>query len=122
MAIQLAFDFSSKPSLDNQAIAMKDQWLDVSDIASGVGFMEAVRVSISLHDALEYQRDDYDQLLYDALWLAHFKLSLDARTSATFNFITEGKGSGSGIATSIHLRLRVQSSEQTVCLGLLENF
>jgi hypothetical protein len=122
MATQLAFDFSNKPLVDNNPIITKDAWLDESQIARGVGFMETVLVSLALHDAIEYQRADYDQLLYDALWMAHFKFSLDSRPSATFNFITEGKGSGSGIATSIHLRLRVQSWEQTVCLGLLEDF
>jgi hypothetical protein len=113
----LAFDFSSKPSVDNNPIITKDAWLDESEIARGVGFMETVLVSIALRDALEYQRADYDQLLYDALWLAQFKLSLDGLTSATFNFTTALKGYGSETAISIHLRLRVQSWEQTVCLG-----
>ena len=122
MATQLAFDFSSKPSLDNNPIITKDAWLDVSEIARGVGFMDTVLVSFALRDALEYQRADYDQLLYDALWLAHFKLSIDGLTSATFNLNTERKGAGSETATSIHLRLRVQKWEQTVCLGLLEDF
>jgi hypothetical protein len=122
MATQLAFDFSSKPSVDNNPIITKDAWLDESEVARGVGFMETVLVSLALRDALEYQRADYDQLLYDALWLAHFKLSLDGLTSATFNFTTALKGPGSETAMSSHLRLRVQSWEQTVCLGLLEDF
>ena len=87
MATQLTFDFSSKPSLDNNPIITKDAWLDVSEIARGVGFMETVLVSLALRDALEYQRADYDQLLYDALWLTYLKLSLDQSQFATFNFV-----------------------------------
>jgi hypothetical protein len=122
MATQLVFDFSSRASFDNHSLITKNTRIDVSEIARGVGFVEVVQVSLALHDALQHERDDYDQLLYDALWLAHFKLSLDGLTFATFNFTTALKGPGSETAMSIHLRLRVQSREQTVCLGLLEDF
>lgn len=122
MAIQPTFDFSSTPSFDDPPLITKDAWLDVSEIAHGVGLMEAVQVSLALRDALEHVYHDYDQLLYDALWLAHFKLSLDGLTSATFNLITEKKNPGSGTAMSVHLRLRVQSWQQVIRVGLLEDF
>ena len=91
MAIQLAFDFNSKPSVEDDPIVMRDIWLDVSDIARGVGFTETLHLSIALNGTLDlrHERSDsnYDQLLYDALWMAYLKLSLDQSQSATFNFV-----------------------------------
>ncbi len=48
------------------------RWVDVSDIAAGIGFAGKVLLSVALSDALEpiaTELDgDYDQRLYDALW------------------------------------------------------
>jgi hypothetical protein len=100
--------------------------VDVSDIASGVGFNTPVEVSIALSDALEplqtENEDEYDQSLYDALWLAHHYLSLDPRQSFTFtfDFLREDFHGGKFIETS--LRLRVETRKQVVLLGLLHDF
>ena len=94
MAIQLAFDFNSKPRVEDNPIIRKDIWLDVSDIARGVGFTERVHLSKALNYSLEprHERNEsnYDQLLYEALWLAYLKLSLDQSQAATFNFVFPG--------------------------------
>ncbi len=119
MAVQLTFDFGSKASLDDPPLRAKNAWLDVSEIARGVGFVEAVQVSLSLHDALQHQRDDYDQLLYDALWLAHLKLSLDHWQSVTFNFSFPNIDPQREEPATVSLRLRAELKEQVVLLGLL---
>ena len=121
MPTQLAFEFSFKPAPDKPSFT-SPAWHDVSDIARGVGFTEAVQVSPALKDALEYQQDDYDQLLYDALWLAHFKLSLDDLTGASFNFSGDQKDCESQGASGVSLQLRIETHEEMVRLGLLEDF
>ena len=67
------------------------RWLDVTSIAAGTGFTAKVAMSIALSDALQpianEPDSDYDQRLWDALWLAHFQLSLDHCQSTTFNFL-----------------------------------
>jgi hypothetical protein len=100
--------------------------LDVSDIARGVGFTTALRISVTLNDALQPVQNemdgDYDQRLYDALWQAHFQLSLDQHQSATFNFTFLRKDSKTEEASEISLRVRVEAQKQVVWLGLLEDF
>jgi len=102
-------------------IPPNETWLDVSDIARGVGFTTAVQVSVTLNDALQPLQnetaEDYDQRLYDCLWLAHFKLSLDRSQSATFNFTFPRKDRKAGDVSETNLRLRVEAREQLVLLG-----
>jgi hypothetical protein len=101
-------------------------WLDVSDIARGMGFTTAVQISVTLNDALQplpNETDgDYDQRLYDFLWRAHFQLSLDQSQSATFNFTFSRKDQRTEFASEVSLRGRVEAENQVVLLGLLEDF
>jgi len=106
--MQLPLDLSppTHPSL-HQA------WLDITPLAEGTGFSGPVEISQGLHDALEQPSAEYDQHLYDALWLAHFQLSLDpACTAATF--LLPHKEGG--------LRLRVELQPGLVRLGLIQDF
>ncbi len=107
-------------------IPRNETWLDVSDIARGVGFTTAVQVSVTLNDALQPLQnemdDNYDQRLYDCLWLAHFKLSLDRSQSVTFNFTFPRQDRKSGEISEISLRVRVEAQKQVVLLGLLQDF
>jgi len=107
-------------------IRRNETWLDVSDIACGVGFTTEVQISVTLNDALRTLQNeidgDYDQRLYDCLWLAHFKLSLDRSQSAIFNFTFPRKNWKTGELFEINLRVRVEAQEQIVWLGLLEDF
>ncbi len=72
------------------AVSVDVRWLDVSDIGAGIGFRGKVLLSVALSDALEpittESDGDYDQRLYDALWLAHFRLTLNQVDAVTFNF------------------------------------
>jgi hypothetical protein len=101
-------------------------WLDISDIAAGVGFTAKVLVSLGLSDALEpisTEADgDYDQRLYDALWLAHFQLARDQVPAATFNFTFPRKHWISEELTDASLRLRAETRQQAIFIGLLEDF
>ena len=98
----------------------------MSDIARGVGFTTAVWVSIALNDALQLLQSeidgDYDQRLYDALWRAHFKLSLDQSQSATFNITFPRKDWKTEKVSEVSLRVRVEAEKQVVLLGLLQDF
>ena len=122
----MKFDFGNKPLLEDHPITTKNAWLDVSDIARGVGFTETVHLSIALNDAWEPRREtresDYDQLSYDALWLAHLKLSLNQGQSATFNFVFPSCNWKTGMICTTSLRLRVEDHRQDVLLGLLPDF
>jgi hypothetical protein len=125
MPTQLTLDFTSR--LSNQKPIIKiPAWMGVSDIARGLGFHDPVEVSMRLSDALEplhtEEVDEYDQHLYDALWLAHHYLSLDPRRSIsfTFDFLREDLLSGKFIEAS--LRLRVELQTQLVLLGLIQDF
>ena len=126
MSTQLTLDFTPRPQREQQPIIENEAWLDVSDIARGVGFTTTVQVSISLNDALQPLQNeiegDYDQRLYDALWAAHFKLSLDQSQSATFNFTFPRKDRKTEEVSEVSLRLRVEAQKQVVLLGLLEDF
>lgn len=79
-----------------------------------------------LKDALEPLQNeidgDYDQRLYDALWIAYFKLSLDQSQSATFNFTFPRKVGKTEKVSEVSLRLRAEAHKQIVMLGLLEDF
>lgn len=69
----------------------------------------------------QYVRD-YDQRLYDALWRAHFKLSLDQSQSATFNFTFPRKDWKTKEISEVSLRVRVEAQKQVVLLSLLQDF
>ena len=126
MSTQMTLDFTPKPQREQRPIIKNEAWLDVSDIARGVGFITTVQVSISLNDALQPLQneidDDYDQRLYDALWQAYFQLSLDQSQSTTFNFTFPRKDRKTEEVSEVSLRLRVEAQKQVVLLGLLENF
>ena len=126
MQMQLTLDFTPRPP-KQKPIIKNTTWMNVSDIARGIGFTIPVEVSIALSDALEPLQteddEDYDQRLYDALWLAHHYFSLDHQReslSFTFDFLREDKPSGKFIEAS--LRLRVEAQKQVVLLGLMQDF
>lgn len=102
------------------------RWLDVTGIATGTGFITKVAVSIGLSDALQpianETDSDYDQRLYDALWLAHFQLSLDHCQSATFNFLFTRKHWRTEEIIDASLHLHIEVSNGQAYLGLLEDF
>ena len=126
MQMQLTLDFTPKPQRRKKPIIKNPTWVDVSDVARGIGFTIPVEVSIALSDALEPLQteddDDYDQRLYDALWLAHHYLSLDQRQSFpfTFDFLREDRHAGK--ITEDSLRLRIEVQKQIVLLGLSQDF
>lgn len=111
---------------EQKPIIQHQLWLDVSDIARGVGFTATVQISINLNDALQPLQNqidgDYDQHLYDCLWLAQFQLSLAQSQSATFNFSFTRMGCKTEEASEISLRLRAEAPKQVVLLGLLKDF
>ena len=123
--MQLTLDFTPRPAKQKPIIKIPS-WMDVSDIARGVGFNASVEVSMRLSDELEplhiQEVDEYDQHLYDALWLAHHYLSLDQRDSFTFtfDFLREDLIQGRFVEGSLRLRLEVQ--RQVVLLGMLDDF
>ena len=125
MQMQLTLDFTRKPS-KLKATIKNTTWMIVSDVARGIGFTIPVEVSIALSDALEplqtEDHDDYDQRLYDAIWLTHHYRALEQRPSFsfTFDFLRDDKVKGTLTETS--LRLRVQEKEQLILLGLLRDF
>lgn len=126
MQMQLTLDFTSRPP-KQKLIIKNTTWMNVSDIARGIGFIIPVEVSIALSDTLmplqTEDDEDYDQRLYDALWLAHHYLSLDVQRlsiSFTFDFLRENKHTGKFIEAS--LRLRAETQKQVVLLGLMQDF
>jgi hypothetical protein len=126
MYTQLVFYLALRNQGEQKSIIQNEGWLDVSDIARGVGFTSVVRVSNGLQEALQAGQNeiggDYNQRLYDALWLSHFKLSLDPGQSVTFNFTFPRKEGTAEKVSEIRLRLRVEVEKQTVWLGLMEDF
>jgi hypothetical protein len=126
MSNQLPLNFSDRsPSLSQPTDAHTD-WLDVSDIAPGVGFSEAVAISPAFSDAIkETQMEteaDYDQRLYDSLWLAHFELSLNDGQPANFTFVFSRKHWKTNNLSETCLRLRVERGYQGIHLGSREDF
>ena len=126
MPMQLTLDLTTKTPLQRMPVVENVTWLDVSDLARGVGFTSSVQISITLNDELEpfqNERDgDYDQRLYDALWQAYFQLSLDHFPSATFNFTFLRKQGKADETTEVSLRLRVEMQGQTTFVGLFQDF
>ncbi len=60
MSMQLTPDFIPKPQREQRPIIQNEAWLDVSDIARGVGFTGTVQVSINLNDALQPLQNETD--------------------------------------------------------------
>ena len=125
MQMQLTLDFTPRPS-NLKAIIKIPSWMDVSDIARGVGFNASVEVSMRLSDELEplhiQEVDEYDQHLYDALWFAHHYLSLDPRDSFTFSFDFLREDLIQGRFVEVSLRLRLEVQRQVILLGMLDDF
>jgi hypothetical protein len=126
MSMQLTLDFTPKPCPPLLPPFHNPTWLDVSQVARGVGFTTTVEVSVALQDELQpissEEDGDYEQRLYDALWLAHFQLSLDQSRSATFAFTFPRKHWKTEEITEASLRLRVETQPQSVFVGLLPDF
>ena len=121
MPTQLTLDFTPRP----QSICTATQdsvWLDVTDIARGVGFLEPVQVSLSLNDALEAHQnepdDAYHQRLFDCLWLTHLQWTLSEGEAATLNFFFER---ADGTEES-RLIFRLELHQKIIRLGLPEDF
>ena len=124
--MQLPLNLVFTPLPAAQKILTPPVWLDAGWAAGCLGFDKQVEISRALHDALAPlqtgDEDDYDQRLYDALWLTHHYRALEQRPSFsfTFDFLRDDKVKGTLTETS--LRLRVQEKEQLILLGLLRDF
>jgi len=126
MQMQLTLDLTFISQLKQAPIIKYQSWLDVSAIAKGVGFIAPVETSIALNDALAPHHteddDNYDQRLYDALWLAHHYLSLDQRTSFTFTFDFLRNDKLNGKFAEASLRMMVQAQKNLILIGLPQDF
>ena len=115
MPTQLSFAFPTKRV--SQHPPPPPLWLQVDASAE---------VSIALHDALTplstEEDGDYDQRLFDALWLSRFELTLGHRESANFTFTFPRKHWRTEAITEISLRLRCETHGETIRLGLLADF
>jgi hypothetical protein len=124
--MQLILDLTAEPALQRKSVVENATWLDVSDLARGVGFTGTVHIRVTLHDEFEpFQNEkdgDYDQRLYDVIWLAHHYWRLDQcpSYSFTFNFIRADPAAGS--ITESSLRLHMEICERTALLGLPGDF
>lgn len=125
MPTQLPMIFPTRPP-PSRATIQSTTWLDVSEIAIGVGFSKPVSISLALSDTLEANKleteNDYDQRLYDALYLVHFELSLNGRRPTSFTFTFSRKHLKTDELSETSLRLRVERLTQGVHLGLQEDF
>lgn len=123
---QLTMSLVPPPITKNGSNIAEDRWSDVSDIALGTGFATKVAVSSTLSDALEpittEEDGDYDQRLWDALWLANFHLSLDYIQSAAFTFTFPRKHWKTEEVSEVGLRLRAEIQKDAAYVGLLEDF
>ncbi len=124
-ATQLTLALTSHAS-ESMPVIDELAWLDVSDLAKGAGFEIETAISIPLADALApiaNETDvDYDQRLYDALWLAHLQYTLNGSQPSTFNFsFSRGQTNNKDVEETC-LRLHVESVNQTTFLGLPEDF
>ncbi|MGE5377397.1 MAG: hypothetical protein ACM3XO_20250 [Bacteroidota bacterium] len=121
MVIQLTLDFTPRHQITCLA-AQDNAWLDVTDIARGVGFLEPVQISLSLNDALEAHQnepdDAYPQRLFDCLWLAHLHWSLAQGEAAILNFYLERADS----TEESRLSFRLELHQKIIRLGLPDDF
>lgn len=126
MQRQLTLDLIVSSQSNHFPLIQYPTWMDVSHIAKGVGFTNSVEISIALNDALAplqtEDEDDYDQRLYDAVWLAHHYLSLDHRTSFTFTFDFLRDDKYAGKFVEISLRMMVEVQKNLTLIGLPQNF
>ena len=126
MSTQLRFDLTPRPPADTEPAFDPRNWLDVSDIAVGVGFDQPVFVSVTLSDAFKASQSEADsetdQRLYDALWYAHFESSLNDGRSAHIAFTFPYKLQKAKIAYETSLRLHIERRCQGMFLGFLEDF
>jgi hypothetical protein len=124
--MQLTLNLTFTPAPPAIKIFKNATWLDAGWATGCLGFNKKVEVSQALSDALAplqtEDEDDYDQRLYDALWLTHHYRALEQRPSFSFifDFLRDDKVKGTLTETS--LRLRVQEKEQLILLGLLRDF
>lgn len=70
-AIQLQLDFTPQPPSRVAPVLPDSAWKDVTGLAYGTGVRGKCLVSAELLEALD------DQALYDAIWTAHYTLSLN---------------------------------------------
>jgi hypothetical protein len=124
--MQLILNLAAEPALRRKPVIEDATWLDVGDLARGVGFTGPVHISVTVHDEFEPLQNeidgDYDQRLYDAIWLAHhhWRLYQCPSYSFTFDFIREDLTTGMTIESS--LRLHMEMHEGTARIGLLQDF
>lgn len=78
-AIQLQLDFSPQHPIRASPILPDSTWQDVTDLAYGTGVRGKCLVSADLLEALD------DQALYDAIWTAHYTLSLNYSECTRFS-------------------------------------
>ena len=82
-------------------------------------FHQPVEIGLALQEALEplstEEEDDYDQRLFDALWLAHFELALADHLDARFTF-TFPRNEETQL-----LRLRCEVRNKSILLGLVQD-
>jgi hypothetical protein len=126
MSNQLPLNFSDRSPTASESVIENPIWQDVSQIAAGVGFSEPVSISLALSDALEATHleteNDYDQRLYDALWRAHFELSLNDGQPASFTFTFSRAHWKTGDVSETGLSLHVEIGSQGTRLGLKTDF
>ena len=126
MLVQLSLDLTAEPALQRKPVVENATWLDVSDLARGVGFTGTVHISVTLHDEFEPLQNetdgDYDQRLYDVIWLAHHYWRLDQRSAYCFTFDFLREDLITRLTTQSNLRLHVEVNERTARLGLLQDF
>jgi hypothetical protein len=118
MQLALNLSYAMHPT---RRVFPNSTWTDFSLEGRGIGFTQKVEVSHSLQDALAplqtEDEEDYEQRLYDAIWMAHHQLCLDQQFafSFTFDFLREN-------LTKASLRLHVEVRGSSVLLGLPQDF
>jgi hypothetical protein len=126
MLTQLILDLTTEPASQRTPVIENTTWLDVSDLARGVGFTGTVHISVTLHDEFEPLQNEidanYDQRLYDVIWLAHHYWRLDQRPSYSFTFDFMRADLTTGMTVESSLRLHVEIHEETARIGLLQDF
>ena len=124
--VKLSLDLTAEPALQRKPVIKNATWLDVSDLARDVGFAGTGYISVALHDELEPLQNetdgDYDQRLYDVIWLAHHYWRLDQRPTYSFTFDFLREDLITRLTTQSNLRLHVEVNERTARLGLLQDF
>ena len=125
-ATQLSMSMAPPLTSKTQPQPPDMRWLDVTGIAVAIGFTTKVAISIALFDTLQPTADEtedgYDQRLYDALWHAHFHLSLDHGQSATYNFRFPVKHWKTEEISEVSLHLHIEVGHEQAQLGLLDDF